>query len=322
MSLESISSLVKEDLQSTDQFIILQMASNIPLIKEIIQYILSCGGKRIRPMLLLLSARALAHRERKHIDLAAVIELIHTATLLHDDVVDSSTLRRGHKTAHTIWGSDTSVLVGDFLYSRAFQIVVDLRHQPILEIFARATHYIAEGEILQLVNCHNPETTEDFYFEIIQRKTAKLFEVSAQLGALLSTDNENHVNAMAEYGLHLGVAYQLIDDMLDYGQSPEQTGKNVGQDISDGKTTLPLIYAMRQSKDKNLSLLQDAIRHGSNKNLAIILRIIESTEAIKYTHDAARYHASKAKEALRHIHSSPYRSALEALSDFIVERTY
>src|SRR5579883_3376532 len=228
MPLESIRSLVTEDLQSTDQFIISQLDSHIPLVKQMIEYILTCGGKRIRPMVLLLSARALAHRGQKHVDLAAVIELIHTATLLHDDVVDSSTLRRGHKTAHTIWGNDASVLVGDFLYSRAFQIVVDLNHPSVLSIFAKATHYMAEGEILQLVNCNNPDTTEAFYFDIIQRKTAKLFEIASQLGATLSTDSERDIEAMRLFGLHLGLAYQLIDDALDYSQSPEQTGKNVG----------------------------------------------------------------------------------------------
>lgn len=322
MPLESIRALVREDLDSTDQFIIAKLESKIPLIQQIIEYILTCGGKRVRPLVLLLSARALAHRGKRHIDLAAVIELIHTATLLHDDVVDSSTLRRGHKTAHTIWGSDTSVLVGDFLYSRAFQIVVDLRHQEILDIFAKATHYIAEGEILQLINCNNPDTTEEFYFEIIQRKTAKLFEIAAQLGAILTSDSDRDIAALRDYGLHFGLAYQLIDDALDYSVSPDQTGKNVGQDISEGKPTLPLIYAMRKSKSTDLALLRDSIKTGSNKNLDTILGIIESTDAIKYTADAAKSHAHKAKIALSQISESPYRKALEDLSDFVVNRTY
>lgn len=322
MPLESIRALVNEDLESTDRFIISHLESNIPLVKQIIEYILTTGGKRVRPMILLLSARTISHRGQKHIDLAAVIELIHTATLLHDDVVDSSTLRRGHKTAHTIWGSNTSVLVGDFLYSRAFQIVVDLRHQAILDLFAKATHYIAEGEILQLVNCNNPDTTEPFYFEIIQRKTAKLFEIAAQLGATLTSDSDKDIIALRDYGLHLGLAYQLIDDALDYNQSADLTGKNIGQDISEGKTTLPLIHAMRKSKGADLSLLRDAIKTGSNKNLETILGIIESTDAIKYTADTAKHHAQKAKQALSPIASSPYRQALENLSDFVVDRTY
>lgn len=322
MPLESIRSLVKEDLESTDRFIISQLDSHIPLIKQIIEYVLSCGGKRVRPLVLLLSARALSYKDKKHIHLAAVIELIHTATLLHDDVVDSSTLRRGHKTTNTIWGNDTSVLVGDFLYSRAFQIVVDLKHDIILNIFAKATHCMAEGEILQLVNCNNPDTTEEFYFDIIQRKTAKLFEIAAQLGAIISSDSETNSLAMRDFGLHLGFAFQLIDDVLDYSRSADQTGKNVCQDISEGKTTLPLIYAMRKSKGADLNLLRDAITTGSSKNLDIILDIIESTDAIKYTADAAKHHVQQAQLALSHIAASPYREALANLSNFVVDRTY
>ncbi len=322
MPLEFIRDLVRDDLQSTDRFIISQLESNIPLIKQVIEYVLTCGGKRVRPMVLLLSARALDHRDQKHVELAAVIELIHTATLLHDDVVDSSTLRRGHKTANTIWGNDTSVLIGDFLYSRAFQIVVDLKHDTILNIFAKATHSMAEGEILQLVNCNNPDTTEEFYFDIIQRKTAKLFEIAAQLGAQLSTDAQHEISAMRDYGMNLGLSFQLIDDVLDYSQSVEQTGKNVGQDISEGKTTLPLIHAMRKSKGADLELIRDAIRTGSSKNLETILGIIETTDAIKYTADAAKHHVMKAKQALVTVPSSPYRKALEDLSDFVVSRTY
>ncbi len=322
MPLESIRNLVGEDLEATDQFIISQLDSNIPLVRQIIEYILTCGGKRIRPMILLLSARALAHRGRQHIDLAAVIELIHTATLLHDDVVDGSTLRRGHKTANTIWGNEACVLMGDLLYSRAFQIVVNLQHSTTLDIFAKATHYIAEGEILQLINCNNPDTSEEFYFDIIQRKTAKLFEIAAQLGAVLSSSSDNDIAAMHDYGLHLGLAFQLIDDALDYSQSPDQTGKNVGQDIAEGKSTLPLIYAMRKSKGADLALLREAVETGSNKNLEAILGIIESADAIKYTADTAKHHAQTAKKAIAHLPASPYRKALEDLSDFAVSRTY
>lgn len=322
MTLDSIQSLVKDDLVAIDQFILSELGSEIPLIKEVIEYVLTCGGKRVRPLILLLSARALAHKGQKHIDLAAVIELVHTATLLHDDVVDHSTLRRGHKTAHTIWGSNTSVLVGDFLYSRAFQIIVGLRHATILDIFAKSTHYIAEGEILQLVNCKNPDTTEDFYFDIIKRKTAKLFENASELGALLATDNTTHIAAMRDFGMHIGLAYQLIDDAMDYSQSADETGKNVGQDLADGKTTLPLIHAMRKSKPAELKLMRDAIKTGSSEQLSKILEIIESTDAIKYTAGTARRHAEIAKQALSHIAPSPYRNALDELSDFIVDRTY
>jgi octaprenyl-diphosphate synthase len=322
MSLDFIRSLVKEDLEATDQFIISQLESSIPLIKEILEYVLSCGGKRIRPLIVLLSARALAPQAKRYIDLAAVIELIHTATLLHDDVVDSSTLRRGNKTAHMIWGSKSSVLVGDFLYSRAFQIVVDLNHQSILHTFAKATHFMAEGEILQLMNCNNPDTQEAFYFDVIERKTARLFEIAAQFGAALASDSSSHIAALRDYGRHLGLAYQLIDDALDYSQSTEQTGKNVGQDIADGKTTLPLIHAMRKSKGADLKLLQEAIKSGASHNLPAILGIIESTEAIKYTADTAKQHAQSAKQALQSLAASPYRKALEDLSTFVVDRHY
>ncbi|HVE44021.1 MAG TPA: polyprenyl synthetase family protein [Gammaproteobacteria bacterium] len=322
MSLESITHLVSTDLNAANEFIISQLESKIPLVREVVEYVLTCGGKRIRPLVLLLSAHAVANQNHKHIDLAAVIELIHTATLLHDDVVDSATLRRGNKTAHTIWGSNTSVLVGDFLYSRAFQIVIELNNQEILPIFAKATHLIAEGEILQLVNCNNPDTTEAFYFDIIERKTAKLFEIAAQLGSTIATAATEKTLALQQYGLHLGLAYQLIDDALDYSRSPDQTGKNVGQDIAEGKTTLPLIQAMRKSKGADLQLLRDAIQTGSSKELDTVMGIIESTDAIQYTLDTARSHAQLAKEALHAIMPSPYRTALEHLSDFVVDRHF
>jgi octaprenyl-diphosphate synthase len=322
MPLESIRHLVQEDLETTNDFIISQLQSNVPLVKQIIKYILTCGGKRVRPMIVLLSAKALQYKAQKHIDLAASIELIHTATLLHDDVVDSSTLRRGHKTAHTIWGSNASVLVGDFLYSRAFQIIVDLKQQEVLNIFAKATHYIAEGEIIQLVNCHNPDIAEECYFDIIKRKTGKLFEVAAQLGAVLSTSSVQAITALRDYGMSLGLAYQLIDDALDYNQCTDEIGKNIGQDLADGKTTLPLIYAMRQSNPAEHMLLRQAIQAGSHEDLHSILKIIESTDAIKYTADSAKYHVEQAKRALAPIPSSPYRQALEDLSDFVVNRAY
>lgn len=322
MTFESIRALASDDLSATDRFIITQLSSNIPLIKEVIEYVLTCGGKRVRPLVLLLSAKALNPDAKQHIDLAAAVELIHTATLLHDDVVDRSTLRRGHKTANIIWGSDASVLIGDFLYSRAFQIVVDQKNQAIMEIFAKSTHFIAEGEIMQMINCKNPDTTEAFYFDIIHRKTAKLFEVSAQFGAMVATHSEQEIHALRDYGMHLGMAYQLIDDALDYATSADQTGKNVGQDLSEGKTTLPLIYAMQQSKGADLALIRRAIEQKANDELENILAIIESTDAIKYTADTAKIHATRAQESLQCLPASPYRSALEALSNFVVERSY
>jgi octaprenyl-diphosphate synthase len=322
MPLESIRNLVHEDLESTDRFIVSQLNSNIPLIKQVIEYVLTCGGKRVRPLILLLSARALGNKKDQHIDIAAVIELFHMATLLHDDVVDGSTLRRGHQTANLVWDSATSVLIGDFLYSRTFRIIVEIGNPRLLDIFSKATHYISEGEILQIVNCHNADTTPEFYYDIIMRKTAKLFEISTQLGALLATSNEDHIEAMRTYGLSLGLAYQLIDDALDYGGAPAETGKNIGQDLANGKMTLPIIHALSKAKPASQKILREAIVKGETKRIDDILEIIESTDAITYTADAARRHAEEAKTALAHLPKSPYKTALEDMSDFVVSRSY
>jgi len=321
MPLELIRSLVQTDLTETDQFISRELKSDIPLINQLVKYILTCGGKRIRPLLVLLSARAFQHEKQRHVELAAAIELIHTATLLHDDVVDSSTLRRGHETANSIWGNEASVLVGDFLYSRAFQLIVKLQHLPILNIFSNATNLIAEGEVLQLINCHNPDTTEASYFEVITRKTAKLFEVATQAGAALSTENTAYLTAMQQYGLNLGIAYQLIDDVLDYSASAEQTGKNMGNDLAEGKPTLPLIYALTQGATHEVSLLRRAIETGSATELTTIVKIIESTGAIEYTANAAKQYAKQARDVLTLIPESPYRQALHTLAGFVVERS-
>jgi octaprenyl-diphosphate synthase len=322
MPLETIRSLVQSDLDATDRFICTELKSDIPFINQLMEYILTCGGKRIRPLLVLLTARAFQHQKQQHIDLAAAIELIHTATLLHDDVVDNASLRRGHETTNTIWGNEASVLVGDFLYSRAFQLIVKLENIPILHIFAHATNLIAEGEVLQLIHCHDCHTTEQSYFEVIERKTAKLFEVAAQIGAALSTDSSHYLKVMQQYGFHLGIAYQLIDDALDYRDCPEQTGKNMGNDLIEGKPTLPLIYALRQGNKSEAALLRKAIETGNTENLSNIIEIIESTGAIEYTANTAKHHAHKAIHILNEIPDSPYRDALQTLSLFVVERNY
>jgi octaprenyl-diphosphate synthase len=270
----------------------------------------------------LLTANAFSHPHQQHIGLAAAIELIHTATLLHDDVVDNSTLRRGHQTANVIWGNEASVLVGDFLYSRAFQLIVKMQNLPILNIFSDATNIIAEGEILQLLNCHNPEVSEVSYFEVIERKTAKLFEVATQTGTALATHTPQQLTIMQQYGKYLGTAYQLIDDALDYSASAEQIGKNIGNDLTEGKPTLPLIYALRQGTTSQVTLLQDAIKTGSTENLAHIIEIIESTGAIEYTANAAKQHVQSANQLLAHIPESPFRQGLHVLAEFVVERTY
>jgi octaprenyl-diphosphate synthase len=322
MPLDSIRSLVESDLVATDQFISTELQSHIPLINELVQYILTCGGKRIRPLLVLLSARACNHNSQQHVDLAAAIELIHTATLLHDDVIDHSNLRRGQHTAHTIWGNEASVLVGDFLYSRAFQLIVRLQNLQVMNIFADATNLIAEGEILQLVNCKDPSTTEAAYYEVIQRKTGKLFEVGAQLGPAISNCSPAAFQAMQQYGINLGIAYQLIDDALDYNASAELTGKNIGTDLAEGKPTLPLIHALREGTPAEAKIIREAIENGSCDQLDSILGIIESTGAIEYTATAAKRHALEANAALQHVPPSPYRQALHDLAEFVVERRY
>jgi octaprenyl-diphosphate synthase len=322
MSLDSIRSLVQDDLASTDKFLLTEFQSHIPLINELVQHILASGGKRIRPLLVLLGARACNHRGNQHIDLAASIELIHTATLLHDDVVDNSTLRRGRETAHTIWGNEASVLVGDFLYSRAFQLIVKLQNLKVMNIFANATNLIAEGEILQLINCNDPTTSEEAYYNVIQRKTGKLFEVGSQMGPAISDSSDAMLNAMQQYGMNLGIAYQLVDDALDYNASSEQTGKNIGIDLSEGKPTLPLIHALKHGTPAEASLIRKAIESGSCDQLDSILGIIESTKAIEYTADAAKKHAREANFALNHVPESPYKKALHELAEFVVERSY
>jgi octaprenyl-diphosphate synthase len=322
MPIESIRALVQTDLEATNRFISAQLQSDVPLINQLVEYILQSNGKRIRPLLVLLSARAFNHQDEKQIDLAAAIELIHTATLLHDDVVDSSTLRRGHETAHTIWGNEASVLVGDFLYSRAFQLIVKLQNLEIMNIFASATNIIAEGEVLQLMNCHNPDTTEASYFEVIQRKTAKLFEVATQVGTALTPYSSQQMLAMQQYGMNLGIAYQLIDDALDYNASVEQTGKNIGNDLAEGKPTLPLIYALRNGSKAEVALIRNAIETGSAQDLDAIISIIESTRAIEYTANAAKQHALKAQATLTHVPESPFCKALHDLTDFVVNRNH
>jgi octaprenyl-diphosphate synthase len=322
MPLESIRSLVRSDLEATDKFIFTELKSHIPLINNMVEYILNCGGKRIRPLLVLLSARACGHNDNKHIDLAAAIELIHTATLLHDDVVDNSTLRRGQDTAHTIWGNEASVLVGDFLYSRAFQLIVKLQNLLVMNIFADATNLIAEGEILQLINCRDPHTSEAAYYDVIQRKTGKLFEVGSQMGPAISGSPQHELLAMRDYGMNLGIAYQLIDDALDYNASVEQTGKNIGNDLAEGKPTLPLIHALRKGTPSETAVIRNAIENGSVDQLDAILEIIESTKAIEYTANAAKDHARKANTALIEVPESPYRKAMLDLAEFVVERQY
>lgn len=322
MNLTTIRKLVENDLKATDELIDNCLYSEISLIKDLGQHLIHSGGKRLRPLIVLLCAHTFSYEGDAHIKLAAVIELIHTATLLHDDVVDTSELRRGQKTANAVWGNSASVLVGDFLYSRAFQMMVEVNNSQIMQTLASATNIIAEGEILQLLNCKNPDVTEEHYLEVIRSKTGALFATSAQLGAILSERSEQTVMSMFHFGMHLGTAFQLIDDALDFSTSSDTLGKNRGDDLAEGKPTLPLLYAMKHGSSAEKASIREAIQNASADNLESILATIESTQAIAYTYQLAKEEAEKAITFLRDIPDTPYRHALIALTQFSVERTY
>ncbi len=322
MEIQDVLDLIADDKQAVDRLIQARLASNVVLIDQISHYIINSGGKRLRPVLVLLAARALGYQGPHHIDLAAVIEFIHTATLLHDDVVDASELRRGKQSANAVFGNEASVLVGDFLYSRAFQMMVDVGSMRVMQILSDATNTIAEGEVLQLLNCHDPDTTEQRYMDVIHYKTAKLFEAASQLGAVLAGRPAAEEQAMARYGMHLGTAFQLVDDVLDYSASSEQLGKNIGDDLAEGKPTLPLIYAMRQGTPAQAALIRSAIENGGRDNMMEITAAIESTGAIAYTSRSARQEADRALAELANFPDSPYKQALVALAEFSVARAY
>lgn len=322
MDLEEIRILIADDLQAVDDLIKGRLQSDVVLINQLGQYIVNNGGKRMRPLLVLLSARAFGYRGKYHIDLATIIEFIHTATLLHDDVVDASELRRGQETANTIWGNEASVLVGDFLYSRAFEMMADVRNMRVMEIMSRATNIIAEGEVLQLLNCNDADTTEQRYMDVVRFKTAKLFEAASQLGAVINQCDKKDEQAMAAYGMHLGTAFQLIDDVLDYSASPQDTGKNIGDDLAEGKPTLPLIHAMRTGTAGQATIIRDAIESGGREHIKAVMETIESTGALTYTARSARSEAQKAIEAIKDIPTSLYKDALHGLAEFSVNRTY
>lgn len=322
LDIQSAYDLVADDMRTVDALIQQRLHSDVVLINQLGHYIINSGGKRLRPVVVLLSARAFDYQGSYHIDIAAIIEFIHTATLLHDDVVDSSDLRRGQKTANNIWGSEASVLVGDFLYSRAFEMMVGVDSMRIMEILARTTNTIAEGEVMQLLNCHEPDTTEECYLEIIRSKTAKLFEAATQLGAVLCHRSSAEEKLMAAYGMHLGTAFQLTDDVLDYSTLNEDLGKNIGDDLAEGKPTLPLIYAMSKGTASHAKVIRNAIESGGRENLAEVIEAIESSGAIAYTAEAARREADKAMQAVKSIPASPYQEALLNLAKFAAYRIY
>lgn len=320
--LDAVNSLINDDMAAVDHHIKNELKSDVALIEQIGEYIVGAGGKRLRPVTLLLGAHALDYKGTAHIDLAAVVEFIHTATLLHDDVVDESALRRGRETANDLWGNAASVLVGDFLYSRAFQMMVAVGNPRVMDIMAQTTNAIAQGEVMQLINSHNPKTKEAAYLETITRKTAKLFESAARLGAVLAQASPAGERVLGEFGLHLGIAFQMVDDALDYSSDAKQMGKNAGDDLAEGKITLPLIHALQRSDSAGRKIIEDAVETGNCDAFPEIRRIIESTGALAYTCAQAQEHAALARQSLESLPASNYRTALGQLADFSVSRTF
>lgn len=322
-ALELIRAPVGVDLAAVDLVVRRELSSDVALVNQISEYIIQSGGKRLRPLLVLLAARAAGAEARgRHVPAAVVIEFIHTATLLHDDVVDGSRQRRGRETANEVWGNAASVLVGDFLYSRAFQMMVKLDSPRVQQIMADATNVIAEGEVLQLMNAGDPDTSEQRYLDVIYRKTAKLFEAGAQVAAVVSGAPLEVERALASYGRHLGLAFQLVDDSLDYRGSHAVRGKNVGDDLAEGKPTLPLIHAMRHGTDMDRVLLRRAIERGGLDELPAVMRAIESTGGLEYTARLAQSEADQALAALEPIPDSVHVEALRQLAHFAVSRSY
>ena len=321
MDQHAIRAISADDMQAVNALILQRLQSDVALINQLGVYIVNGGGKRMRPLLAVLAARALGYDGDQHIKLATIIEFIHTATLLHDDVVDESELRRGRDTANALFGNAASVLVGDFLHTRSFQMMAELGNLRIMEILAETTNIIAEGEVMQLMNCNDPSTTEESYFQVIYCKTAKLFEAATRLGAVLCGSTPELERAMQDYGRYLGTAFQIIDDVMDYTSASTEMGKNVGDDLAEGKPTLPLIYAIQQANDQQRALLVEAIveRNGLER-LDEILNILTQTGAIDYSQRRAQEEAAKAKAALDILPAGHYRQALYELADMAVSR--
>jgi octaprenyl-diphosphate synthase len=322
MSLDSIKQPVSNDLIAVDSVIRARLASDVVLVNQVAEYIIHSGGKRIRPLVAVLAGRACGQSGQTLASTAAIVEFIHTATLLHDDVVDGSDKRRGRDTANAVWGNEASVLVGDYLYSRAFEMMVELGSMRVMDVMASATNKIAEGEVLQLMNAHDADTTEARYFEVIYRKTAKLFEAGAQIAAITANASPEHEKALAEYGKHLGTAFQLVDDVLDYRASAEELGKNLGDDLAEGKPTLPLIHALKHGNAEQQQLIRTAIENGGLDSIDAITQIIESTGGLDYTARLAQGETELAIAALAALPESPHVRALRELAEFAVSRSY
>ncbi|WP_416651199.1 polyprenyl synthetase family protein [Candidatus Pseudothioglobus sp. Uisw_086] len=315
-----IHALMKSDLVMMDEILVNRLDSNVDLISQMSQYIINSGGKRIRPLLLLLCARATNYKGDYHHSMAVVIELIHTATLLHDDVVDSSSIRRGHETANELWGNAPSVLVGDFLYSRAFEIMVEPNSMQIMKILSKATNQISEGEVLQLLSIKNANVSQTEYFEVIERKTACLFKAACQIAGILAESNKNVINGLGGFGMHLGNAFQIIDDTLDYESNSSVIGKEVGDDLSEGKVTLPMIYALENTKGAEKATLSNAITNADSSNIDNIVNILLSINAFEYSRKVAKNESTKALKFLEVIPNSEYRSALQLLCELSLDR--
>ncbi|MBE9608427.1 octaprenyl diphosphate synthase [Chitinilyticum piscinae] len=320
--MEFVKSVLASEMPEVDQLIRTRLHSDVVLVRQVAEYIVSSGGKRLRPVLVLLAARALGYQGEQHRELAAVIEFIHTATLLHDDVVDESSLRRGRDTANALFGNAASVLVGDFLYSRAFQMMVGCDSMRILSVVADATNIIAEGEVLQLMNIGNTDIDEDGYLQVIRYKTAKLFEAAARLGAIISGADETTEAALAAYGMHLGTAFQIIDDVLDYSGDAAEIGKNLGDDLSEGKPTLPLIHVMRHGEVAAAETVRTALREASRDHFDAVLAAVQRSGALDYARDVATAESARATAALAGLPDNDFTRALHALAKIAVDRQH
>ena len=315
-----IQALMKSELDLMNKILVDRLDSNVDLISQMSQYIINSGGKRIRPLLLLICAKATEYDGDYHYSMAVVIELIHTATLLHDDVVDQSVTRRGQETANELWGNAPSVLVGDFLYSRAFEIMVEPNSMEIMRILSKATNQISEGEVLQLLNIKNANVTQAEYFKVIERKTACLFKAACQIAGILSSADQKVINAMGSFGMHLGNAFQIIDDTLDYESDSNIIGKEIGDDLSEGKVTLPMIYALEKTKKVENKILKDAIKNADASHIDQIVEILLNVDAFQYSRDIAKIESNRALESIDYLPDSKYKTALKLLCELSLER--